>query len=43
MNARLAIEKNSLSKQFTATDSTISSLNNSIQSLSSLNNQYRLF
>ena len=43
MNARLAIERDSLSKQFTATDSTISALNNSIQSLSSLNNQYRLF
>lgn len=43
MNARLAIEKEALSRQFTATDSTISTLNNSIQSLSSLNNQYRLF
>jgi len=32
-----------LSKEFTATDSAISALNNSINSLSSLNSQYRLF
>jgi flagellar hook-associated protein 2 len=43
MNARLAIRRDALSKEFTATDSAISALNNSINSLSSLNNQYRLF
>jgi flagellar hook-associated protein 2 len=43
MNARLAIRRDALSKEFTATDSAISALNNSINSLSSLNSQYRLF
>lgn len=43
MNARLAIRRDALSKEFTATDSAISALNNSINSLSSLNGQYRLF
>jgi hypothetical protein len=43
MNARLAIRRDALSKEFTATDTAISQLNNSINSLSSLNNQYRLF
>jgi flagellar hook-associated protein 2 len=43
MNVRLAIRRDALSKEFTATDSAISALNNSINSLSSLNSQYRLF
>ncbi len=43
MNARLALRRDALSKEFTATDSAISALNNSINSLSSLNSQYRLF
>lgn len=43
MNARLALRRDALSKEFTATDTAISALNNSINSLSSLNSQYRLF
>ncbi len=39
MNVRLALRRDALSKEFTATDSAISALNNSINSLSSLNNQ----
>lgn len=43
MEARLAIRREALNKEFIATDTAMKSLNNSIQSLSSLSNQYRLF
>ena len=43
MEARLAIRREALNKEFIATDQAMTKLNSSIQSLSSLNNQYRLF
>ena len=43
MNARLDLRRAALQKEYQATDSIISSLNNSVNSLSTLGNQYRLF
>jgi flagellar hook-associated protein 2 len=43
MNARLAIRRESLNKEFIATDQAMSTLNDSIKSLTSLDSQYRLF
>lgn len=43
MNARLAIRRDALSREFTATDAAIQQLNSSANSLSTLGNQYRLF
>ena len=43
MEQRLAIRRDALNKQFIATDNAMTALNSSVASLSSLNNQYRLF
>jgi flagellar hook-associated protein 2 len=43
MEARLAVERDALNKQFIATDNLMTSLNSSVSSLSTLSNQYRLF
>jgi flagellar hook-associated protein 2 len=43
MEARLAIRRDALNKEFIATDTAMSALNNSLGSLASLAGQYRLF
>jgi flagellar hook-associated protein 2 len=43
MNARLALRRSVLSKEFTATDTAIRSLNDSVKSLSSLSSSYSSF
>ena len=43
MEARLAIRRAALNKEFIATDQAMSTLNKSVEALSSLGGQYRLF
>lgn len=43
METRLAIRREALHREFIATDNAITALNASVQSLSTLNNQFRLF
>jgi flagellar hook-associated protein 2 len=43
LNARLALRRDALSKEYIAADQVMTALNNSISSLSSLSGQYRLF
>ena len=43
MEARLAIRRTALNKEFIATDQAMSALNKSVEALSSLGGQYRLF
>jgi flagellar hook-associated protein 2 len=43
METRLAIRREALHREFIATDNAITALNSSVQSLSTLTNQYRLF
>lgn len=43
MESRLAIRREALHREFIATDNAITALNASVQSLSTLNNQFRLF
>jgi flagellar capping protein FliD len=43
MEARLAIRRAALNKEFIATDQAMSTLNKSVEALASLGGQYRLF